>query len=153
MATTVLDNDAILDIVQMQPPCLLLDRAEVDRSSHSVHAVKGVSVNEPAFEGHFPGHPILPGVMQVEAMRQAGLLAVASFGCGTEEFESPQVEYRMGALGLQEVGMGCCGREVPMVPHSTMPALARRTRSSWNRAVKAPSTTRDSGRKREVTGM
>lgn len=80
MATTTYDTAAIIDAVQVAPPGLMLERAEVDSSTHAVHAVRGISIAEPAFAGHFPGHPILPGVLQVDAMRQAGLLALHSMG-------------------------------------------------------------------------
>lgn len=80
MATTSLDTAAILDVVKLQPPVLLLDSAEVDPETQTVTAVKAVSPDEPAFEGHFPEHPILPGVMQIEAMRQASLVALATLG-------------------------------------------------------------------------
>jgi 3-hydroxyacyl-[acyl-carrier-protein] dehydratase len=47
----------------------------------SIHAVKAVSFNEDFFQGHFPGRPIMPGVLQIEALAQAaGILAVESLG-------------------------------------------------------------------------
>jgi 3-hydroxyacyl-[acyl-carrier-protein] dehydratase len=67
-----------LDIKQIQAilphryPFLLLDRVEqIDRRKRIV-ALKNVTVNEPFFNGHFPGEPIMPGVLIVEAMAQAG---------------------------------------------------------------------------------
>src|SRR5258708_11689798 len=74
------DSDPIgpLDIKQIQAilphryPFLLLDRVErIDRRKRII-AIKNVSVNEPFFVGHFPGEPIMPGVLIVEAMAQAG---------------------------------------------------------------------------------
>jgi 3-hydroxyacyl-[acyl-carrier-protein] dehydratase len=67
-----------LDIVQIQRilphryPFLLIDRVlEVERKKR-ILALKNVSVNEPFFNGHFPGQPIMPGVLIIEAMAQAG---------------------------------------------------------------------------------
>lgn len=69
---------APLDIVEIQKilphryPFLLIDRVlEIERKKRIV-ALKNVSVNEPYFQGHFPGYPIMPGVLIVEAMAQAG---------------------------------------------------------------------------------
>lgn len=62
-------------------PFLLVDRVEAMTLDRSIHAVKAVTINEPFFQGHFPGRPIMPGVLIVEALAQAaGVLAVESFG-------------------------------------------------------------------------
>jgi len=62
-------------------PMLLVDRVESLDPDRSIRAVKAVSVNEPFFQGHFPGRPIMPGVLIVEALAQAaGVLAVESLG-------------------------------------------------------------------------
>lgn len=60
---------------------LLVDRVEELIPDQSIRAVKAVSMNEPFFQGHFPGRPIMPGVLIVEALAQAaGVLAVESLG-------------------------------------------------------------------------
>jgi len=57
-------------------PFLMVDRVLERTPGQSVHAIKNVTVNEPFFEGHFPGHPIMPGVLILEAMAQAAGLAL-----------------------------------------------------------------------------
>ena len=70
----------IQDILEYLPhrfPFLLVDRVLECVPGESLKAVKNISVNEPFFPGHFPGQPVMPGVLQVEAMAQAGgLLAM-----------------------------------------------------------------------------
>ena len=62
----------ILKILPHRPPFLLIDRiTELVRTKHIV-ALKNVTINEPFFAGHFPNFPIMPGVLVVEAMAQAG---------------------------------------------------------------------------------
>ncbi len=62
-------------------PMLLVDRVERIVPDRSITAIKAVSINEPFFQGHFPGRPIMPGVLIVEALAQAaGILAVESLG-------------------------------------------------------------------------
>lgn len=62
-------------------PMLLVDRVEELRVDERIVATKAVTINEPFFAGHFPGRPIMPGVLIVEALAQAaGVLAVESLG-------------------------------------------------------------------------
>ncbi|KPF75329.1 3-hydroxyacyl-ACP dehydratase [Blastomonas sp. AAP25] len=62
-------------------PMLLVDRVARLDKDQSIHAIKAVSMNEPFFQGHFPGRPIMPGVLIIEALAQAaGILAVESMG-------------------------------------------------------------------------
>jgi len=68
----VLDINAILKILPHRYPFLLIDRIIDIVPAKSVSALKNVTINEPFFQGHFPGHPIMPGVLIVEAMAQAG---------------------------------------------------------------------------------
>ena len=67
-----MDIVEIMAILPHRYPFLLIDRVvEMERKTRIV-AIKNVSVNEPHFVGHFPDYPIMPGVLQVEAMAQAG---------------------------------------------------------------------------------
>lgn len=62
-------------------PMLLVDRVEDLVPDERIAAIKAVTINEPFFAGHFPGRPIMPGVLIVEALAQAaGILAVESLG-------------------------------------------------------------------------
>ena len=68
----LLDINAILKIMPHRYPFLLVDRVLDIQPRKRVVAIKNVTMNEPFFSGHFPGHPIMPGVLIVEAMAQAG---------------------------------------------------------------------------------
>jgi beta-hydroxyacyl-ACP dehydratase FabZ len=63
--------EQILGLLPHRYPFLLIDRV-LEVSDDKVVALKNVSINEPYFQGHFPGVPVMPGVLQVEAMAQAG---------------------------------------------------------------------------------
>jgi 3-hydroxyacyl-[acyl-carrier-protein] dehydratase len=67
-----LDIEEILQILPHRYPFLLVDRIVHITRTKRIVAIKNVSVNEPFFMGHFPDHPIMPGVLVVEAMAQAG---------------------------------------------------------------------------------
>jgi len=66
------DINAILKIMPHRYPFLLIDRIIDIEPGKKVIAIKNVTINEPFFQGHFPGHPIMPGVLVLEAMAQAG---------------------------------------------------------------------------------
>jgi len=66
------DINSILEIMPHRYPFLMIDRIIDLVPDKSVTAIKNVTINEPFFQGHFPGHPIMPGVMILEAMAQAG---------------------------------------------------------------------------------
>ena len=80
--TDVLDYDVrkVMAVLPHRYPMLLVDRVVALEKDVSIKAVKAVSMNEGFFQGHFPGRPIMPGVMIVEALAQAaGVLAMESF--------------------------------------------------------------------------
>ena len=70
-ATPLMDVNQIMKILPHRPPFLLVDKI-LELSDKHVIGVKNVTMNEPYFEGHFPGEPVMPGVLQIEAMAQAG---------------------------------------------------------------------------------
>lgn len=74
--TAPLDSDQIMQILPHRYPFLMVDRVtRID--GNQITAEKNVTLNEPYFQGHFPGHPIMPGVLQLEAMAQvAGILTL-----------------------------------------------------------------------------
>jgi 3-hydroxyacyl-[acyl-carrier-protein] dehydratase len=69
---TALDIHDILKILPHRYPLLLIDRVLELKRKESIVAIKNVTINEPFFVGHFPGLPIMPGVLIVEAIAQAG---------------------------------------------------------------------------------
>ena len=76
-----LDIRRVMAALPHRYPMLLVDRVEEIVPNRSITAIKAVSINEPFFAGHFPGRPIMPGVLIVEALAQAaGVLAVESLG-------------------------------------------------------------------------
>ncbi len=76
-----MDIERILSVLPHRYPFLLVDRIlEIDGATRIV-GLKNVTINEPFFQGHFPGHPIMPGVLIVEAMAQAAaVLSLKSMG-------------------------------------------------------------------------
>ena len=71
MATT-LTNQEIQKLIPHRYPMLLVDRIIECDDQKRIVGIKNISVNEPFFQGHFPGTPIMPGVLQLEAMAQVG---------------------------------------------------------------------------------
>lgn len=68
------DIRKVLNALPHRYPMLLVDRVKSLELGERIHAVKAVSFNEDFFQGHFPGHPIMPGVLQIEALAQAAAI-------------------------------------------------------------------------------
>jgi 3-hydroxyacyl-[acyl-carrier-protein] dehydratase len=102
--------EEILELLPHRYPFLLVDRVLDFEEGRFLRAVKNVSVNEPFFQGHFPGKPIFPGVLILEAMAQAtGILAFKSVGKlepGELYYFAGIDEARYGGSG--EGGVRCC---------------------------------------------
>jgi 3-hydroxyacyl-[acyl-carrier-protein] dehydratase len=73
-----MDAQQVLEYLPQRYPLLMIDRVLECEPGKRILALKNVSMNEPHFPGHFPGRPIMPGVLMVEAMAQAGAVAALS---------------------------------------------------------------------------
>jgi UDP-3-O-[3-hydroxymyristoyl] N-acetylglucosamine deacetylase/3-hydroxyacyl-[acyl-carrier-protein] dehydratase len=79
---TVMDIQKILNLLPHRYPFLMIDRVIEFQDCHTLRAIKNVSINEPYFQGHFPGRAVMPGVLQIEAMAQAaGILMIKEVHC------------------------------------------------------------------------
>jgi len=88
----MLDINEIMKTLPHRYPFLLVDRVKELELNKRIVAIKNVTINEPFFQGHFPGHPIMPGVLIIEAMAQVGgILAYKS-----EPETAGKVVYFMG---------------------------------------------------------
>jgi 3-hydroxyacyl-[acyl-carrier-protein] dehydratase len=93
-----LDIRRVMAALPHRYPMLLVDRVERIVPDQSITAIKAVSMNEGFFQGHFPGRPIMPGVLIVEALAQAaGVLAVESLGLA----DSGKLVYFMAIEGAK----------------------------------------------------
>jgi 3-hydroxyacyl-[acyl-carrier-protein] dehydratase len=82
-AVVTYDIQQILKALPHRYPLLLVDRVARLTRGESIHAIKAVSFNEQFFQGHFPGRPIMPGVLQIEALAQAAaILAIETLDLG-----------------------------------------------------------------------
>jgi UDP-3-O-[3-hydroxymyristoyl] N-acetylglucosamine deacetylase / 3-hydroxyacyl-[acyl-carrier-protein] dehydratase len=81
-----MDIGRIMDVLPHRYPFLLVDRIIEVEGQQRIVGIKNVTINEPFFQGHFPGHPIMPGVLIIEAMAQVGGMLLMSF------FEGQNVE-------------------------------------------------------------
>jgi UDP-3-O-[3-hydroxymyristoyl] N-acetylglucosamine deacetylase/3-hydroxyacyl-[acyl-carrier-protein] dehydratase len=118
-----LDTDEVMQILPHRFPFLMVDRIISFESETKCIGVKSVTINEPFFQGHFPGHPVMPGVMQIEAMAQ-----VASILLFKLTKTSSRVGYFMSA---DEVKF-----RKPVFPGDTILIHAELTRARGNRMAK-----------------
>ena len=82
----IMDVTEIQEILPHRYPFLLVDRVTELLKGETISSYKNVSISEPVFQGHFPGHPIYPGVMILEGMAQAGgILAFKSMDLTPED--------------------------------------------------------------------
>lgn len=95
----VLDIEGIQRLLPHRPPFLLVDRVVAFEKDTSLTALKGVTMNEPFFAGHFPGHPVMPGVLILEALAQAAAL-LACLSLPPEKLGNT-VTYLMGIDGAR----------------------------------------------------
>src|SRR5574341_984195 len=74
----MLDINKIMGLLPHRYPFLLIDRIVEMEPQKRIVGIKNVTINEPFFQGHFPGHPIMPGVLMIEAMAQVGGMLLMS---------------------------------------------------------------------------
>ena len=95
----MMDINEIREYLPHRYPFLLVDRVtELDVEAKRVRAYKNVTINEPFFQGHFPGHPVMPGVLIVEAMAQTAAVVV---GISLNVIDKPLLTYFMGIDGCK----------------------------------------------------
>lgn len=86
--TTKVEDIDIVRIMEMIPhryPFLMIDKVVEIVPDESAIGIKNVTMNEPFFQGHFPGHPVMPGVLIIEAMAQtSGVLVIQTMGAESE---------------------------------------------------------------------
>src|SRR2546422_9638837 len=73
------------DVLPHRYPFLLVDRIIEVEGQQRIVGIKNVTINEPFFQGHFPGHPIMPGVLIIEAMAQVGGMLLMGYFEGQNE--------------------------------------------------------------------
>lgn len=94
-----MDIHQILEYLPHRYPILLVDRVLACEPGQSIHAIKNVTINEPFFTGHFPHHPVMPGVLILEALAQAA--AILSFKTMGSKPDDKSVYYFAGIDGAR----------------------------------------------------
>jgi len=87
-----MDIQKIMELLPHRYPFLLVDRIEEIEEGKRIVGTKNVTINEPFFQGHFPGHPIMPGVLIIEAMAQVG----GVFALVNDDIGDDKVTYFVG---------------------------------------------------------
>jgi 3-hydroxyacyl-[acyl-carrier-protein] dehydratase len=103
----MLDVNQIKEVIPHRYPFLLIDQVIEMEEGKRVVAKKNVTINEPFFQGHFPNHPVMPGVLIVEALAQAGAVAML------------QKEENQGKIGFL-AGIDSCRFKRQVVPGDTL---------------------------------
>ena len=75
---TKFDINDIIKVLPHRYPFILIDRIEITEPGKRLNALKNMTINEPFFQGHFPGQPVMPGVLILEIMAQAGSFLMLS---------------------------------------------------------------------------
>ena len=85
----ILDIKKIMEYLPHRYPFLLIDRVEIDKEKGMASGFKNVTINEPFFQGHFPDHPVMPGVLIIEGMAQVG----GVFAMVSDDIDKEKVTY------------------------------------------------------------
>ena len=116
-----LDLQEIMEKIPHRYPFLMIDRVEAVCADESALGIKNVTITEPYFQGHFPGRPIMPGVLIIEAMAQtAAVCVVSTFG---KEAEGKLVYF----MTIDEARF-----RKPVVPGDTLEVFVNKLRSRRN---------------------
>jgi UDP-3-O-[3-hydroxymyristoyl] N-acetylglucosamine deacetylase/3-hydroxyacyl-[acyl-carrier-protein] dehydratase len=118
------DTDEVMQILPHRFPFLMVDRIIGFEGETKCIGMKTVTINEPFFQGHFPGHPVMPGVMQVEAMAQVASILLFKLAKTTS-----RIGYFMSADGVKF--------RKPVLPGDTIFIHAELTKSRGERLAKA----------------
>jgi UDP-3-O-[3-hydroxymyristoyl] N-acetylglucosamine deacetylase / 3-hydroxyacyl-[acyl-carrier-protein] dehydratase len=124
MGDSALDTDEVMQILPHRFPFLMVDRIISFETETKCVGVKTVTINEPFFQGHFPSHPVMPGVMQVEAMAQVASILLFKLSKTTS-----RIGYFMSADGVRF--------RKPVLPGDTIFIHAELTKSRGERLAKA----------------
>ena len=116
-----MDINKIQEVLPHRYPFLLIDRIISYIPDENAHAVKCVTINEPFFQGHFPGRPLMPGVLVVEAIVQAACFTVAIKA--KEEMKNPGVSF---------MTIDKCKFRKPIVPGDVLNLHAKRLKKVKN---------------------
>jgi UDP-3-O-[3-hydroxymyristoyl] N-acetylglucosamine deacetylase/3-hydroxyacyl-[acyl-carrier-protein] dehydratase len=120
-----LDSEEVMQILPHRYPFLMVDRIiSFDEGGTKCVGVKSVTINEPFFQGHFPGHPVMPGVLQIEAMAQVASLLLFKLAKTTS-----RIGYFMSADDVKF--------RKPVFPGDTLFIHAELTKSRGERLAKA----------------
>jgi UDP-3-O-[3-hydroxymyristoyl] N-acetylglucosamine deacetylase/3-hydroxyacyl-[acyl-carrier-protein] dehydratase len=119
-----LDTDELMQILPHRYPFLMVDRILSFEGDNKITGVKSVTINEPFFQGHFPGHPVMPGVLQLEAMAQVACILL---------FRLSKTSSRLGYfMSADEVKF-----RKPVLPGDTLFIHAELTKARGNRLARA----------------
>jgi len=125
-----MDINEIMQVLPHRYPFLLIDRVVSFDPNETLVATKNVTINEPFFQGHFPGHPVMPGVLIIEAMAQtAALLAFKSL-----DITKPE-DHVVYFVGIDQARF-----KKPVVPGDRLiitAEIVRNLKGIWKFAVKA----------------
>ena len=124
MSKTNIDIVKVMQWLPHRYPMLLVDRIIDFEPDTSITAIKNVTINEPFFEGHFPGQPIMPGVLIVEAMAQAAALLFR-----VDEDNQPSAEATYYFVGIDKARF-----KRPVTPGDQLVMnikIKRKMRSIW----------------------
>ena len=113
-----LDIKQIMDIIPHRQPFLLIDRVTEMVPGQSIKGYKNLSYNEPFFSGHFPKEPVMPGVLQIEALAQLGAVCVLSL----DENKGKTAYF----AGIKEAKF-----KQKVVPGDRLPVRSLRSRGLW----------------------